>query len=313
MGPPRAATPFRAGEVAGRLAAGWFGCYLRPVRTSRGSLILWPLTPLRARPSPVGAAHEGPSLKGSSQVTLYVIPASHAACTARRMLEHKGMEHRVVSLLSGFHPVLLRLLGFDRGTVPALRMGRTRVQGSLAIARALDLIRPEPPLFPVEPVRRREVEEAERWGEAVLQPIPRRLYRWALVRDRVVRRDLAGLNRLPFPGLAALLMKPIAAWFARDSGAADDVVRGDLEQLPAVLDRADALIAAGLLGTTQPSAADFQIGASIRMLLTFDDLREVIARRPVADLALRLIPDYPGGMSSVFPAAWLAGIDRPLL
>jgi glutathione S-transferase len=240
------------------------------------------------------------------RITLYVIAASHPSRAARRMLEHKAIEHRVVSLLSGFHPLLLRLHGFRGRTVPALRVGRERVQGSLAISRALEDLRPAPPLFPADPARRREVEEAERWGEAVLQPVPRRLYRWALVRDARVRRDLAGQNRMPLRGLAARLMKPLAAVFARDSGADDAAIRADLALLPAHLDRVDAWIAAGVLGAAEPSAADFQIAASIRMLLNFDDLRDRIGDRPAAGLARRLFPEYPGEVPPVFARDWLA-------
>jgi len=251
------------------------------------------------------------SLKRPRQVTLYVIPASHPSCAARRMLEHKGIEHRVVSLLSGIHPLQVRLLGFRGRTVPALRVDRERVQGTLAISRTLEQIRPAPPLYPVDPERRREVEEAERWGEAVLQPMPRRLYRWALVRDVAVLSDLAVLNHMPLPGLAALLMKPLAAWFARDSGADDEAVRADLALLPTLIAKVEGWIAAGLLGSTQPNAADFQIAASLRLLLNFDDLRDRLAHRPAADLARRLVPDYPGRVRPVFPSAWLAEIDGP--
>jgi len=250
----------------------------------------------------------GTPVHAQQEVTLYVIPASHAARTAQLMLEHKGIAHRVVPLLSGFHPLLLRLLGFEGRTVPALRAGRVRVQGTIAISRALEELRPEPPLFPADPTRRREVEEAERWGEAILQPIPRRLYRWALVCDARVRRDLAGLNRMPLRGLASRLMKPLAGWFARDSGADDVTVREDLARLPALLDRIDGWIAAGAIGAPQASAADFQISTSIRMLLNFEDLRGPLDGRPAAELARRLIPDYPGRVPAIFPAAWLAGI-----
>ena len=43
---------------------------------------------------------------------LYSIPLSHPAITARLALDHKGVEHRVVDLLGGMHPPMLRALGF---------------------------------------------------------------------------------------------------------------------------------------------------------------------------------------------------------
>jgi glutathione S-transferase len=69
----------------------------------------------------------------------------------------------------------LRLFGFPRRTVPALRLDGRRVQGSRQISAALEQLSAEPPLFPRDPARRREVEEAERWGDELLQPAARRI------------------------------------------------------------------------------------------------------------------------------------------
>src|SRR4029453_9241530 len=97
---------------------------------------------------------------------LYVIPLSHPAYTARLMLQHKGLEHQVVNFIAGFHPLLLRLAGFSGGTVPALNIDGRKVKGSLQISRALEDLEPRNPLFPADPEKRAQVEEAERWGEA---------------------------------------------------------------------------------------------------------------------------------------------------
>jgi len=42
------------------------------------------------------------------------------------MLERKGVEHRIVDILPGFQPVVVRLLGFPAITVPALRFDGRR-------------------------------------------------------------------------------------------------------------------------------------------------------------------------------------------
>jgi glutathione S-transferase len=158
------------------------------------------------------------------------------------------------------------LSGFPRRTVPALRVDGRKIQGSRAISAALDELAPEPPLFPGDPAVRREVEEAERWGDEVLQPVARRIEVWELRRDRrMVGTQLADARRiqrarLPIsPRLAAATGGPTLAWHARLIGATDDAVHADLRALPAMLDRIDAWIAAGMLGGTQPNAADFQI------------------------------------------------------
>jgi len=238
--------------------------------------------------------------------TLYVIPLSHPTVTARLLLEHKSIDYRAVSLLSGFHPALLRLLGFPGVTVPALRVDGERVQGSLQIARFLERHTPDPPLYPSSAGARRAVEDAEQWGADVLQPVPRRLYRWALVRRAELRRDLARRNHLPLAAATAVLMKPLAFWFARrQSGADDATVRRDLEQLPGLLDHADGLIADGVIGPDRRNAAAYQIVPSIRMLLNFAQLDAMLRDRPIADLARAICPEYPGGVADVFPDTWL--------
>jgi glutathione S-transferase len=75
-------------------------------------------------------------------------------------------------------------MGFPGKTVPAMRLAGAKVQGTRAIARALDALVPSPPLFPADPERRRAVEEAESWGDEVLQGVSRRLIWNALKHDR---------------------------------------------------------------------------------------------------------------------------------
>ena len=60
------------------------------------------------------------------------------------MLDAKGVAYERVDLFPALSMVWLRLTGFGAGTVPALRLDGVRVQGSRAIARALDASCPEP-------------------------------------------------------------------------------------------------------------------------------------------------------------------------
>jgi glutathione S-transferase len=236
---------------------------------------------------------------------LYVIPLSHAAMAARLMLEYKALPHETVALLSGLHPPLLRLAGFPGGTVPALRYDGRRIQGSLLISRFLDEVCPYPPLFPSQPEARRAVEQAEAWGANVLQEEVRRLFRWALVREPEVRRQLARANRLPFPGLMAVLMKPLARLFARKSRGDDENIRRHLAELPERLAHVDGLLGAGVIGASVPNAATFQIAPSLRLLMNFEQLAPLFGERPAARFARQLLPDYPGSMGPVFPQGWI--------
>lgn len=240
---------------------------------------------------------------------LYVLSFSHPALMARQMMERSGIEHEVVGLPAGLHPFILRLLGFPRGTVPALRLDGRRVQGTLEISRAIEAQGPEGILFPSEPAARRRVEEAERWGEAELQPIPRRLFRWALLRDRALRSRLLRRSGVPLPGPAAIAMRPLVARLARAAEADDEHVREDIRRLPDLLDRVDAWIADGTLGGPEANAADFQIGLTLSALLAMEDFRDAVEGRPAAELARGLLPAYPASLPSVLPPEWRPRAD----
>jgi glutathione S-transferase len=231
---------------------------------------------------------------------------SHPARAAGLMLRYKGIEHERIDLMPGSQRLVLRLRGFRGATVPALRIDGRKVQGSLQVSRTLELLRPEPPLFPIDPRRRAAVEEAEGWGEAVLQPVPRGLFRWCVTRDRELRRRLAATSGVPLASLAARLMRPVAWYFARIvSGATNESIRAQLGALPGHLDHVDGLIAAGVIGGEQPNAADFQIAASVRVLLNFPQLRPLIEPRPAAELAMRMAPHFGEPIPSKLPAEWL--------
>jgi len=240
---------------------------------------------------------------------LFTIPASHPGWAARLMLERKGIAYRRVDLVAVVAKPILRAAGFPRVTVPALRIDGKRVQGTAAIAHELDRLVPEPPLFPADPEARAKVADAERWGDEVLQPIPRRIVWNLLGRDRSSIGTYLEGARLGMPvSVATATAAPVVALAARFNEASDERVRIDLSALPAHIDRVDELIAAGVIGGSEPNAADFQIATSLALLMTMDDVRPLIEGRPAGDLARRLVPDFPGRAPAALPSAWLEGI-----
>lgn len=238
---------------------------------------------------------------------LYVLPGSHPSMTARLMLERKGIEYKRVDLLAALHRRMLRMLRFDGVTVPALKLDGRRIQGTRQIARELERLQPEPPLFPPDPSRRAMVEDAEAWGDERLQPCARRIAWWSLRRsDRSAVRSFLEGARLGLPvWLAAQTSGPFVRAAARMNHATDEAVEGDVRELPALLDHADRLIAGGVIGGGEPTAADYQIAPSIRLLMSLDDLRPSIEARPIGKLALQLVPDYPAHVPAVLPSDWL--------
>jgi glutathione S-transferase len=240
--------------------------------------------------------------------TLYVIPGSHPSKTAALMLERKGIPYKRRDLVPVISKGVVRAAGFPGVTVPALKLDGRRIQGSREIARELDRIQPEPPLFPADAGKRAAVEEVEAWGD-VFQQKPRRLSWWAFKRDRAPMASYSEGARLGIPvGLAVKTGAPIVALSARLNGSTDENVRDDLASLPADLDQIDRWISEDVIGGEEPNAADLQLAPSIRLLMSFDDLRPAIERRPAGQLASRLVPDFPGRTPPVFPGEWLAGL-----
>jgi glutathione S-transferase len=248
-----------------------------------------------------------------SKAVLYGLPISHPVRAARMMLDYKGIPYKRVDFPNGIHAGVLRVMGFPSGTAPALKIDGRKVQTTLEISRELDRIEPDPPLFPTDPAERERVVRAERWGNDELQPIPRQIAVPAFERDRSTLPEfMADANlAVPLPPrvviAAAKPMVMIQRWRNQVSEAAS---REAIARIPACLDHVEALLDDGVIGGEQPNAADFQVAASVRVLLVFDDLRPLIDGRPAARHARRIVPEYPGHINAVLPQEWLAPLRQ---
>jgi glutathione S-transferase len=232
------------------------------------------------------------------------------------MLEHKGLAYHTIELPTGMHPFLLRALGFsgnrepirlldgstpadlallDRlGTVPALRAGEQRIQTNREIARFLEREYPEPPLFPAGEERRLAVEEAEQWGDATLQMAARR------VGLASASRGLDAMHRRAADGrLGPLLSRwgPVRALAAKMAGRSFRAGAGNeavlVDAIPPMLDRVDAWISDGVLGSPELNVADYSIVPSLALLSYRPELGAQIAKRPAGALLDQLLPEPP--------------------
>jgi glutathione S-transferase len=179
--------------------------------------------------------------------------------------------------------------------------------------RRLDALAAEPPLLPAaEPLRAR-VLEAERWGDEVLQSVPRRLIDAAFLRNPAAIESYAGDAKLPLPRSLLRPALPLTArLMAFKNRAGDDAARADLGVLPARLDTVDGWIEEGLLGGEAPNAADLQIGSAIRVLASIGDLRPLLDGRPCAALA-RYFPPFVGEVpAGALPPEWLRAASPPV-
>ena len=236
-------------------------------------------------------------------IKLYQVHGSHPCAAVKRALELKGLDYKIVEFPPPFHMPIQRLRTGTR-TVPSLRLeDGTMVSGSSPILHKLDELAAEPKLFPSA-----AVEEAESWGEAVLQPLGRTQLWSSFARaPECMHAYQQGGKLPPLPKPVVRMIAPVAIRVERKVNKADDQrVRSELAALPGYLDKIDGWIADGTIGGAVPNAADLQICSTLRLLMTLGDLRPLIASRPAGELTLRLWPDHPGDVpAGTFPADWL--------
>ena len=247
---------------------------------------------------------------GRMTATLYALPGSHPVAAVEVALRLKSIDYHRVDLLPSVEMFAGPLLYGGR-TVPGMRIAGERLVGSRPIMRRLDELAPEPALLPpVGDPSHTKVLEAERWGDEVLQSVPRRIIDVAFIRRPAAMEGYAANAKLPLP---RPLMRPALPLTARlmalKNKARDDTARADLQALPGLLDRIDAWIADGLLGGECPNAADLQIGSTIRLLATIGDVCPLIGDRPAAQLT-RYFPPMVGEVPpGVLPGEWLPAPD----
>jgi glutathione S-transferase len=234
---------------------------------------------------------------------LFVVHGSHPCASVEKALELKNIPFRRIELPAGSQPLVMTLL-FGGRTVPGIRFDDgEKVHGSRAIMRALEARVPEPPLYGSP-----EIEQAERWGDEVLQPVPRQLL-WpafrASPRSMHAFQDGQRSPKLPMPMVLAAAPL-ILAIESRVNHVDDRSVRVALDALPGLLDHVDELIAAGVLDGERPNAADLQIAPSIRLLWALEDVRPLIAGRAAERFAFRWFPALSASVPvGSLPAEWI--------
>jgi glutathione S-transferase len=237
------------------------------------------------------------------ELVLHVLPPSHPCLTVKRALAFKGLEYEQVDLVPGPHTdEIERIYGAGRTTVPGLMIDGEPVHGSRAILARLEQLAPEPALYPTD--RREAVLDAERWGDDELQDLGRRLPWGALHFRPEALGTFGGAGPLDGPGTDFAIRLIRGTWKYHRLTA--ERLHDDLAGLPEKLERIERFAADGTIGGSDPTAADLQIGATIRVLKTVGDLRELLAGTAGERIAMRWFADYPGLVpAGAYPVGWV--------
>jgi glutathione S-transferase len=242
-------------------------------------------------------------VSGPADVQLHLLTLSHPCLTARAALDHKGVAYEEVVMPMGEHrEEMAQLYGEGRSTVPGMTVDGERVHGSTAILARLEELVPGNPLYP-EGIAD-QVREAELWGDGDYQDLGRRLP-WAALHFRPeATGTFAGGDPLDPAGVDFAIATIRASWKYHSITA--ERTAADIAALPGMVERIEGFAAEGLLGGGEPTAADFQIGATTRILLTIDDLEPVFQGTTIREVALRYFPDYPGTVpAGAYPTGWV--------
>ena len=237
------------------------------------------------------------------ELVLHALPPSHPCMTAEAALRLKGLAYERIDFAPGEHTAkMAELYGEGNTTVPGLTIDGEPVHGSRTILERLEALEPEPALYPEGTAD--AVREAERWGDEELQDLGRRLPWGALHFRPEALGSFGGAGPLDPAGTDFAIRFARASWKYHRITA--ERLAADLAGLPAKLDHVDELAEQGTIGGERPNAADLQIGATLRVLLTVGDLLPLIEGRAGERIARACFPDYPGEIpAGAFPAGWV--------
>ncbi|MDX6638003.1 MAG: hypothetical protein QOJ01_1514 [Solirubrobacterales bacterium] len=237
------------------------------------------------------------------KLTLHALPPSHPCMTVAAALDYKGLAYERIDLSAGAHNAAMeKIYGAGRTTVPGLMMDGEPIHGSVAILQRLEALRPEPPLYP-EPMAE-AVADAERWGDEELQDLGRRLP-WGAIHFRPEAMGTFGGGEALDPAGTDFAMRYAhASW--KYHRITCERLAADLAGLPAKVDHISRLATDGIVGGEEPNAADLQIGATVRVILTVGDVRPMFDGTAAERIARRWFPEYPGDVpAGAYPAGWV--------
>lgn len=236
-------------------------------------------------------------------ITLHVVPPSHPCMTVRAALDLKQLEYEVVTLDMGRHSGQVEAIyGEGHRTVPGMIVDGEQIHGSTAILARLEELAPEKPLYP-EAIAD-SVRAAELWADGDLQDLGRRLPWGALYFRPESMGTFGGAGPLDPAGVDFAMKFIHGTW--KFHGITAQRLADDLTGLPAMIETIEGFASDGLIDGEQPTAADLQIGSTIRVLLTIADLHPVFAGTAAERIARRYFPDYDGLVpAGAFPAGWV--------
>jgi glutathione S-transferase len=237
------------------------------------------------------------------KLVLHAVPFSHPVLAVTAALDRYGLEYETVMLVTGQQgDEIEKVYGEGKRTVPGMLVDGEPVHGTIHCFEKIDELAEEADLYPAAVAA--AVREAERGLAEDLQTAARYLIFGALHFRPEAMGTFAGSGPLDPAGTDFAIKMVRRAWRYLDITA--ERLAAELEKLPESIGIADELVDGGALCGDEPTAVDFQIGSSLRLLRQIGDVRPLIAGHacePSADRWFEPAPaDIPAG---AFPAGWV--------
>jgi len=237
------------------------------------------------------------------QFVLHVVPFSHPCLAVSAALDRLGQEYETVTLETGRQgDDVEEVYGEGCRTVPGLLVDDEPVHGTSSIFARLDELHPDAGLYP--PAVAEAIREAEPALAEDIQMSARVLVFGAMHFRPESMGTFAGVDQLDPGGVDFAIKSMRAAW--RYLGIDAQRVHATLQALPAQLDAVDALLDAGVIGGEEPTAADFQLGSSLHLLVQIGDVRPLVEERPAWKVVSTLFePGLGNASAGAFPPGWV--------
>jgi len=236
------------------------------------------------------------------RLILHVVPFSHPCLAVSAALDSLGHEYETVEWVTGQQAEEVeKVYGEGRRTVPGLLVDEEPVHGTSTIFARLDELHPDAGLYPAAVAER--IRELEPALAEDLQMSARVLVFGAMHFRPESMGTFAGVPQLDPGGVDFAIKSMRAAW--RYLGIDAQRVHATLQELPGQLDAVDALLEAGVIGGERPTAADFQLGSSLHLLVQIGDVRPLVEARPAAKLLSLFEPGKGDVSAGAFPPGWV--------
>jgi glutathione S-transferase len=236
------------------------------------------------------------------RLVLHVVPSSHPCLAVSAALDRLGQEYETVTLEIGRQgDEVEKIYGEGHRTVPGLLVDDEPVHGTSTIFARLDELHPDAGLYPAAVAE--AIREAEPALAEDIQMSARVLVFGAMHFRPESMGTFAGVDQLDPGGVDFAIKSMRAAW--RYLGIDAQRVYDTLQALPAQLDAVDALLEAGVIGGEKPTAADFQLGSSLHLLVQIGDVRPLVEERPAVKLLSLFEPGKGDVSAGAFPPGWV--------